>query len=304
MAENAPVILFVYKRPSHTQMTIDALKSNHLADQTDLLIYSDGAKGSEDADRVNQVRGLIKSVKGFRTIQIIESPINKGLSNSIISGVSDVIEDYGKVIVLEDDMISSPYFLSYMNHSLKHYENILKVWHINGWIYPVSNSLTKDTYLWRVMNCWGWGTWKNRWRSFEKDPNELISSFTPSDILKFSLRNRADFWDQVIGNFKGYMNTWAIFWYASIFKNQGLCLSPGKSLIENIGLDGSGTHCKEQSSSNKEMGMEDYLPDHRVSEIEESSQLVKTIESYLMEQKSIRGKLLTHIKNVKIRLNL
>jgi SAM-dependent methyltransferase len=165
------------------------------------------------------------------------------LADSIISGITKVVNEYGKVIVLEDDIVTSPYFLKFMNDALNFYENKEKVWHISGWNYPIEGDGLDDVFLYRLMNCWGWATWADRWQHFEKDTDKLIGEFTKEDIKRFNLDGVEDFFGQVIANYEKKINTWAIFWYATIFKKDGLCLNPTQTFVKNIGNDSSGTHC-------------------------------------------------------------
>ncbi len=238
----APIVLFTYNRLWHTKQTIKALRKNKLTSRSELFIYSDGFKNANDKVEVLNVREYIKTIDGFMKVTIIEKSTNQGLADSIINGVTEIINIYGKVIVLEDDIVTSPTFLTFMNNALDYYENKDTVWHISGWNYPVDNINKEDTFMWRMMNCWGWATWKNRWQHYEKKPQKLIDTYTDYDIYKFDLDGTGGFWSQVIKNNSGIMNTWAIFWYAEIFNNKGLCLNPVQSYVENIGFDGSGTN--------------------------------------------------------------
>jgi len=165
------------------------------------------------------------------------------LAANISSGVSEVVKKYGKVIVLEDDLLLSPFFLDYMNSALNIYHDNSKVWHISGWNYPARSLTNNESYFLPVMNCWGWGTWADRWVSFDKNPNALLSSWGFFKIFRFNLYGLYDFWKQVRLNHNKKINTWAIFWYATIFEHDGLCLNPKNSYVKNIGLDGSGENC-------------------------------------------------------------
>lgn len=243
---HAPIVLFTYNRPYHTKRTLESLALNVLAKESVLYIYCDGEKSistQEEKEKIKQVRQVVKEQNWCKKVYIFESENNKGLAQSIIQGVSEVVKKHGKVIVLEDDLLLSEHFLSYMNGALNHYENEKRVWHISGWNYPISNKRIGDAFFIRVMNCWGWATWKDRWEHFEKDADKLIEEFTPKMIKSFNLDNTINFWKQVELNKSGKIDTWAIFWYATIFKNHGLCLNPTISFVENIGLDGSGVHC-------------------------------------------------------------
>lgn len=243
----APIVLFTYNRLLHTRQTIEALQKNELANKSELFIFSDGGKDEESWQKVNEVREYLKTIKRFKNIILVFREKNIGLADSIIFGVTDIVNRYGKIIVLEDDIVTSPYFLKFMNDALNFYEQDKKVWHISGWNYPITKDESNKTFLWRVMNCWGWATWQNRWRYFEKDANKLIGSFSDEDIYKFNLDGFDNFWAQVAANSNGKIDTWAIFWYATIFKNSGLCLNPVNQLIKNIGFDNEGTHTKQSS---------------------------------------------------------
>jgi hypothetical protein len=245
--ELAPIVLFVYNRLSHTQRTIESLQRNELSKDTDLYIYSDAAKNKNNIEFVECVREYIKNIKIFKSVVIVEQEINIGLANSIISGVTNVINKHGKVIVMEDDLVVSEHFLKFMNNSLNYYEDKKDVWHISGWNYPISLETSKDVYFYRVMDCWGWATWNNRWKYFEKDTKTLINSMSSEDIYRFNLDGCTDLWRQVELNKSGRIDTWAIFWYATIFNHNGLCLNPVRSYVMNIGNDGTGIHCTKSS---------------------------------------------------------
>jgi len=238
----APVTLFVYNRPWHTQQTLEALKNNDLANESDLIIFSDAPKNDNDWLKVQEVRDYIETVNGFKSVRIIEREKNLGLAKSIIYGVTEVVNHYGKIIVVEDDIVTSPAFLQFMNRALDYYEDQNRVWHISGWNYPIDSSGLPEIFFWRVMNCWGWATWADRWKFFQKNPNKLIKQWKNKQKQHFDLDNSGVFWPQVTANAKGKMNTWAIFWYATIYQNQGLCINPTMSYISNIGQDGSGVH--------------------------------------------------------------
>lgn len=244
--QSAPIALFTYNRPWHTRQTVMALQKNQLAAQSELIIYSDAAKNDQAIDAVNEVRAYLKTISGFKSVRIIEQSSNQGLANSIIAGVSEVLDQYGKIIVLEDDIVTSPAFLLFMNQALDFYQYKDQVWHISGWNYPIDGQNLGDVFLWRVMNCWGWATWQDRWQHFNKNPQQLIEQWSKQDIYRFDLDGSGVFWSQIQANARGKLNTWAIFWYATIFEHQGLCVNPSVSYVENIGMDGSGEHCKHR----------------------------------------------------------
>ena len=161
MINFAPIVLFVYDRPFHTKQTIEALQKNQLASLSELFIYSDDAKNYGSQDNVDEVREYIYKIGGFKKVTIIKREKNWGLANSIIDGVTQIVNKYGKIIVLEDDLVTSKYFLTFMNNALEFYKYEERVWHICGWNYPINFDGLDDVFLSRLMNCWGWGTWKD-----------------------------------------------------------------------------------------------------------------------------------------------
>ena len=240
---NAPIALFVYSRPWHTRQTIEALKKNDLSEDSELFIFSDAPKSASEATPVQDVRDYIRTVKGFRTVKVIEREENYGLARSIVEGVTRLCNEYGSVIVLEDDLVSSPHFLRFMNNALHQYSEAEKVMHISGYAYPVHPPVEGDTFFFRVPLCWGWATWSSSWKFFEKDLN-VIQAFTKRDRFEFNIEDSyRKFWEQLELNRAGSLNSWFIFWYASVFLHDGLCLYPTQSLIDNIGHDGSGINC-------------------------------------------------------------
>ena len=236
----APIVLFVYNRPWHTCQTVAALQKNENASESDLFIYADGAKSEQDWDKVNQVRKYIKSINGFKSVNIALSDNNKGLANSIVNGVTEVINKFGKVIVLEDDIVTSPGFLKYMNEALNLYEKEEKVMHISGYFSPVITKLP-ETFFYNQTSCWGWATWERAWNYFNSNANYLYNEIIKQNKTKeFNIDDSYPFLSQLEANINGNLYTWAIKWHASVFLNHGLCLHPNKSLVQNIGHDGTG----------------------------------------------------------------
>lgn len=238
-----PIALFVYNRIIHAKLTIEALQKNIGADESILYIFSDGLRVGEDSAGIESVRNFIRDIKGFAEVIIVERERNLGLSCSIITGVTDVISKHGKVVVLEDDIITSPYFLTYMNDALHNYQDVNQVMHIAAYMLPITTRGLKDTFFFRNTNCWGWGTWKRSWDKLETDASFLKSQFTEDLKYGFNIDGTYDSWGILEKTSSGIINSWAILWYASVFLHGGVCLHPSKSLTKNIGHDGSGTHC-------------------------------------------------------------
>ena len=252
MKNLAPILIIGFNRPIHFRKTLNALSRNELAKNSTLFISIDGPRDARDERKQKLIYKTIhKSCSNFKSIKIIKNKSNKGLALNIVDSVSNVLNKYNKIIVLEDDLITSKSFLRYMNNALDFYQHKKRIWHINGHNINDFKERKNEIFLWRFMNCWGWATWRDRWENFEKDPKSIIKSFDKKMIYRFNLDGTCSFWDQIKQNNSGKLNTWAIFWYAIIFKNDGICVSPWCSYIRNIGLDGSGTNCKEESSARK-----------------------------------------------------
>lgn len=240
----APIALFVYNRPWHTRKTIEALQKNELADLSELFIYSDTAKNEQAETAVAEVREYVRSIDGFKNITIIERENNLGLAGSIIDGVTTVVNKYGKVIVLEDDLITSPYFLTYMNESLNRYRDEDKVMQISGYMFQLELSLDEEALLLPFTTSWGWATWQRAWIMFDPEA-KAYSMLKKSQKLQceFNLMGAYPYFDMLEAQLNGKINSWAIRWYLSVFMQNGLTLYPQKALINNIGFDGSGVHC-------------------------------------------------------------
>lgn len=295
----APIILFVYNRPDHTCQTIEALLANPLAKDSELFIYSDAPKNQEAQEKVAEVRTYIHTIKGFKNITIVEREKSFGLADNIIDGITKVINQYGKIIVLEDDIVVSPVFLDYMNKALEHYQNKQRVWSISAWNYPLNPNLIKeDTFFWRIPHCWGWATWNSRWQYYRRDIQWVENNFNQEDIYQINLEGFTDFWDQYLGNKNGTIKTWAIFWYLIAYKHKALTLMPKQSLITQIGFDSQGTHCKTDSPyANQKLSH--ALPNSYPREIKERRETVLIIQSFLQKmQLSIFARIINKISRL------
>jgi hypothetical protein len=225
--------------------TVESLQVNDLAKESDLFIFSDGAKYGEDQESVDEVRRYIYGIGSFRRVEIVESPVNKGLSSSIVSGITSVIAQYGKIIVLEDDMVTSPYFLLFMNEALQRYGTEEKVISIHGYSFPTKETLP-ETFFLRGADCWGWATWERGWDLFEPDGAVLFSQLSKQNLVKrFDMYGAFPYTQMLRNQVAAKIDSWAIRWHASAFLAGKLTLYPGKSLVRNIGTDSSGTHCSK-----------------------------------------------------------
>lgn len=238
----APITIFSYKRLDVLKSLVQSLLLNSLASQSNLIVYSDGPKTEDDRLLVEACREYIQNLKGFSSVRLISRDANLGLSKSIISGVTEVLRDYDKIIVLEDDLVVSPYFLKFMNDALVKYNCNENVISIHGYVYPVKNILP-ETFFLRGADCWGWGTWGRAWTLFNADGEKLLNNLMQTNQLKeFNFNNSFNYSGMLKDQIGGKNDSWAILWYASAFLSNKLTLYPGKSLIFNSGNNGFGTH--------------------------------------------------------------
>jgi FkbM family methyltransferase len=238
----APVALFAYRRPDHLARTLAALTANAEAGRTVLYVFSDAARGEEDDAAVAAVRALIATIDGFAAVHHVARDENFGLARNIVSGVSQVLSQHERVIVLEDDIVVSPHFLRFMNEGLDLYRDEPQVGSLSGYAYPTDIPLP-ETYFIRGADCWGWATWRDRWRHFEPDGRKLLAEIDARDLSHaFDLEGTASYRAMLIDQIEGRNDSWAVRWHASCLLRGLLILYPGRSLATNIGNDGSGTH--------------------------------------------------------------
>lgn len=259
MTKLSPIALFTYNRIDHTIKVIDSLLKNNLASDSILFIFSDGAKSESELDKVSILREYLKSVSGFNNIEYIFQEKNLGLANSILNGVDLILKSYDKIIVLEDDIVVNRNFLKYMNEGLNLYSENPKVASIHAYTYPISPFLLPDTFFLKGADCWGWGTWKRAWSLIERDGSKLKEQLKNSNLIyKFDLEGSYPYYKMLCDQIEGKNNSWAIRWHASMFLQNMYSLYPKKSLVENIGLDNSGTHTGRDLSY--KFSLSDYNP--------------------------------------------
>lgn len=243
----APLIIFVYARPEHTKKTIESLANNYYADETEVYIYSDAAKNEKAMLQVELVREYIDSLiqrKLFKSLKIIKSESNKGLANSVISGVTEIVGKYGKVIVVEDDLVSAPDFLQYMNKALDYFEMSRRIWSISGYTFKIKfpKDYKWDMYLSFRGASWGWATWKDRWNKVDWEVTDYQDFSKNIKLRQRFNRGGRDMSNMLDSQMQGKIDSWAIRWCYSQSKLDMLTVYPVISRIRNIGLDGSGTH--------------------------------------------------------------
>jgi hypothetical protein len=224
-----------------------------LARNTDLIIFSDAARSLDKRGTVDEVRAYLTSITGFRTVTIHYRPYNFGLSKSIIDGVTEVLETHESVIVMEDDLITSPYFLTYMNEGLRKYAIDDRVISIHGYVYPVKEKLSEAFFL-PGADCWGWATWTRGWKLFNPDGQYLLDELRARKLISdFDYNGAYGYSKMLEGQIAGTNDSWAVRWHASAFLADKLTLYPGRSLVRNIGNDSSGTHCGDTEGFDSEM---------------------------------------------------
>lgn len=252
----APIVLFAFNRPDHTLKTLTCLKNNFLADKSTLYIYCDGPHSSsskEEIIKINQVRKIARQEKWCNEVRIIEKDLNSGLYASIITGVTTILNQHDKIIVLEDDLLTSKWFLTFMNESLDLYNDDDEVACISGYIYPVKGKLP-ETFFLKGADCWGWATWKRSWDLLELNAETLLKQLASNSLCKeFDFTNSYPYTNMLKEQMEGKIQSWAILWYASAFLKSKYCLYPGSSLVQNIGIDGTGIHSGNSSKWNVEL---------------------------------------------------
>lgn len=242
MMRLAPIALFAYNRPWHVSQTIEALKKNELSEYSDLIVFSDGAKDLVSSQKVEEVRQYLRTISGFKSVKIVEQNCNLGLGSSIISGVTKVVNEYGRVIVMEDDLVTSPFFLRYMNDALVYYENEDKIISVHAYCYPISG--LPETFFLKGADCLGWATWRRGWDLFEENGRVLLGKLEQKNLLRrFDFFGAYNFSQMLRDQIERKNSSWAVRWYGSALLKDKLTLYPGQSLVFHIGSDGSGTNC-------------------------------------------------------------
>lgn len=288
----APIALFVYNRPWHTQKTVEALQRCELASESDLYIFADGPKQDatkECRDNIAIVREYIQSIKGFASITIDASPKNIGCADSIIRGVNKVIEANGRVIIVEDDIVAHHFFLRFMNEALDFYEKDSRIFCISATMekFVIPSNYKNDVFLTHRTGSWGWATWSNRWHTINWNINDyqIIQHPTKRLIKRFN-RGGDDLFRMLILQLNGETDAWDIrFCYNMSILNQ-FCLRPTKSFVSNIGMDNSGTHCGNIEMSLLPLYNQNRYLIHFPSKISIDRVITKNIQSiFLQEEK-------------------
>jgi len=238
----SPIALFAYSRPQHTRLTLDALRANPEAQDSLLYVFSDAAKDAGASASVNETRRVLQDITGFKAVNLVLREENYGLARNITSGISHVLSEHDSLIVIEDDIAVSPYFLKFMNESLARYRKEPRVGSISGYCYPLRRPVP-ETFFIRGADCWGWATWRNRWQIYNPNGRQLLDELRRRKLVRrFDFDRSVPMSDMLIEQIAGKNDSWAVRWSASCFLHELLTLYPGRSLVQNIGNDGTGTH--------------------------------------------------------------
>jgi hypothetical protein len=266
-----------------------------LASESNLFIYADGAKDSTLQEAVNEVRNYIRSIQGFKQITLMERSENWGLARNIINGVTTQVNRYGKVIVLEDDLVVAPYFLQFMNDALEVYKNEPRVGHIQACDFTQDTTLP-DTFLIKWTGSWGWATWDRAWKHFNPNGNELLQELEERKLTYvFDFNGKYGFTRMLRRQIEGKNNSWAIRWNASLFLKDILSLNVGRSLVQNEGFDGSGTNCGGGGLYASHLYLQS-LPITPISPIEENKEARQAFIRYYARTNSFWAKAIRRIK--------
>ena len=295
MKTYAPILLFVYNRPEHLKQLIASLQANAEAAQSMLFIYTDAARNKADEEQVNKVREVIRHIDGFASIEVIERATNWGLARNIIGGVTEQIRRYGRVIVLEDDLVVAPYFLRFMNDALEAYKDEPQVGHIQACDFTQDASLP-DTFLIKFTGSWGWATWERAWQHFNPDGQALLYELEGRRLTRrFDFNGNYRFTRMLRRQVQGKNNSWAIRWNASLFLKDILSLNVGRSLVQNNGFDGSGTHCGGGNLYSSQLWMQP-LPVQKITPICENEAARAAFARYYHRTNGFWAKVIRRIK--------
>lgn len=293
----APIILFAYNRPEHLLRTLESLRKCRLSGESEIFIFSDGPKSAAEGRKISEVRRIAGQAEGFKAVSTAESPVNKGLSKSVIEGVSSVIATRGRAIVLEDDLEFSSGFLEYVNAALDFYEKEKKIFSISGYSLPVEMPENFKDSLYFIPRCssWGWATWQDRWEKADwsvADFKEFIKDKPARD--KFD-SGGSDLTDMLEKQMTGKIDSWAIRWNYAHYKNNALSVIPVKSKVRNTGCDGSGTHIPSTNRYFSQLDDSEKTVVFPV-DINENQQISDNIRAFY--NKSIRRRIKRFLRNI------
>lgn len=274
---NAPIAIFAYNRPTHLARCLNSLLENEEFYLSQIWIFQDGAKDFNDnkyKETTEIICDFVETNRLSANIKFIKRNSNYGLQNSILKGIDEVFEKSTKIIVVEDDLQLSRYFLKYCNYYLNKYQHEPKVASIQGYTYPQGRKIDKPYFL-KGADCWGWATWKNRWIELERESSLLLDELKArGEIYAFDFNGSFGYSNMLFRQSKEKANSWAIRWHASMYLRNKLSLYPPESLVINLGGDGTGTNMMETNIYDVSLSevpiLESYIPPKESKEIRRS----------------------------------
>lgn len=279
----APIVIFSYNRSKKIQFLIRTLLKNPESKYSKLYIFQDNFKSEFDKREIIKINLFIKKIKGFLKIKIIKRKKNFGLRKNIVDGVNRVFLIEKKAIFLEDDLTVSKDFLRFMNKCLSFYQHNKKIWSISGWNYNINFNDQNDALLVRYPSSWGWATWSDRWKNYRINPKKILNTWSLKKKIKFNIDNTYNFFSQIIRNNNKTLNSWAIFWYSTIFEANGLCVCAKKSLVTNRGFNNFATNTKKVNriftSKKYRLAKSISLPNNLI----ENKEFIKELKRYLVK---------------------
>ena len=277
--------MFVYNRVDHFKKTVKALEECILASDTELFIYSDGPKNDGGKEAVDLVRVFAHDVEAhstFKRVAIIESPANKGLAASVISGVTDIIEQYGKAIVLEDDCVASPHLLVYMNACLERFEKDKRIGAIAGFSPSIElpDDYSADIYTAYRSCSWGWATWADRWANVDWELDSICEVYNSSELLSKLNLNGTDRFIRLYRQSKSNRNSWSVKFGWHLIRNDMLTVYPRFSYVDNIGCDSSGVHSKKGDDAKTKSDLSLAISDPRIEYVAPDDRIQKQMKRF------------------------
>ena len=281
----APIIIFVYNRADHFTQVYNALSACKEAKESELFVFSDGAKNEEGKEKVNEVRAAVAAVKDagdFKSVTVTESPVNRGLAASVIAGVTEIINKYGKVIVVEDDCKVSPFFLSFMNSALDYYQTNNKIGSIAGYT-PMINlpdDYSSDVFAAYRSCSWTWATWKDRWKNVDWELKEIKDFYNSPKLIRRLNSNGSDRFIRLYRQTKGNGSSWSVRFGAHLVKNNLLTIYPRFSYNSNIGCDESGVHSTSDDAEKMRVDLSKAIENPILADVEIDGRIQKIMKKH------------------------
>lgn len=282
---HAPIIIFVYNRADHFVQVYNALAACKEAKESELFIFSDGAKSEAGAEKVNEVRAAVSAIKDagdFKSVTVTESPVNKGLAASVIAGVTEIINKYGKVIVVEDDCKVSPFFLKFMNNALDYYEGNKKIGSIAGYtpMITLPADYNKDVFAAYRSCSWTWATWKDRWQGVDWELKEMGDFYKSPKLIRKLNSNGSDRFMRLYRQTKGNGSSWSVRFGAHLVKNNLFTVYPRYSYNSNIGCDESGVHSKTDDAEKMRVDLSKAVENPVLTDVEIDARIQKIMKKH------------------------